>query len=76
MWQPRYYEHTIRNEDDLNEHLDYIHYNPVKHGLTTCPKDWNWSSFHRYVKDGIYPIDWCCGNEPPPIISLNEQNME
>jgi putative transposase len=48
----------IRDEKDMENHLNYIHFNPVKHGLVTRPVDWEWSSFHRYVKDGVYEQDW------------------
>lgn len=58
IWQRRYWEHTIRDENDLHRHLDYIHYNPVKHGLVKNVKDWEWSSFHRYVRMGWYDADW------------------
>jgi putative transposase len=58
IWQRRFWEHVIINEVDLNHHLDYIHYNPVKHGLVEKPVDWPWSSFHRYVQEGYYPPDW------------------
>ena len=58
VWQPRFIEHTIRDETDLHHHADYIHYNPVKHGHVHRPKDWPWSSFHRYVHSGDYSEDW------------------
>ena len=58
VWQRRFWEHQIRNEADFDQHVDYIHYNPVKHGLVDAPRDWPYSSFHRYVKDGTYPADW------------------
>ena len=58
VWQRRYWEHTMRNEEDYASHLDYIHFNPVKHGYVTRVKDWPYSSFHRWVKLGIYPEDW------------------
>lgn len=58
IWQRRYWEHTFYDEDDLNAHIDYIHINPMKHGLVKNVVDWPWSSFHRYVKKGIYPSDW------------------
>jgi len=58
VWQHRFWEHMIRDEDDFRFHVDYIHYNPVKHGLVNNVKDWPWSSFHRYVRDGIYSLDW------------------
>lgn len=58
IWQRRYWEHEIRDERDLNAHIDYIHFNPVKHGYVTRVADWPYSSFHRYVADGILPKDW------------------
>ena len=65
VWQPRFFEHTIRDEDDFEKHLDYIHYNPVKHGLVALPSDWPWSSLHRWIRDGGYPADWGCGPTAP-----------
>ena len=50
IWQRRYWEHLIRDQEDFNHHLDYIHINPVKHGLVTAPKDWPYSTFHRWVQ--------------------------
>ena len=58
IWQHRFWEHTIRDENDFQRHMNYIHYNPVKHGLVTTVKDWPYSTFHRCVKQGIYPKDW------------------
>jgi putative transposase len=58
IWQRRFWEHTIRDETDFHRHMDYIHYNPVKHGLVQNVKDWPWSSFHRYVKLGWYELNW------------------
>jgi len=58
IWQRRYWEHLIRDENDYRRHLDYIHFNPVKHGLVTAVKDWPYSSFHRLVRGGVYPEDW------------------
>ena len=58
IWQRRYWEHQIRDEDDFARHVDYIHCNPVKHGYVSAPRDWPHSSFHRYVRDGILPADW------------------
>ena len=58
LWQRRFWEHLIHDEADYNRHLDYIHYNPVKHGLCSQVKDWQYSSFHRYVVRGVYPVDW------------------
>jgi len=62
IWQRRYWEHRIRNQGDFNKHVDYIYYNPVKHGLCSRPVDWPYSTFHRYVKEGLYPADWAVQN--------------
>ena len=65
VWQRRYWEHTIRDEGDFAAHTDYIHFNPVKHGLVAHPADWPYSSFHHYVAKGIYPASWAgSGREP------------
>ena len=58
IWQRRFWEHTIRDELDYEAHVDYVHINPVKHGLVACVKDWPYSSFHTYVAKGIYASDW------------------
>jgi putative transposase len=58
IWQRRYWERTIRDESDFARHVDYIHINPVKHGLVTRVRDWPHSSFHRMVRFGVYPDDW------------------
>ena len=58
IWQRRYWEHAIRDERDFERHVDYIHYNPVKHRLVTRVADWPFSSFHRYVAQGLLPGDW------------------
>src|SRR5262245_59185089 len=58
LWQRRYWEHAIRNDSDLARHVDYIHFNPVKHGYVTQVRDWPHSSFHRYVTRGILARDW------------------
>ena len=58
IWQRRYWEHTIRDENDFARHIDYVHINPVKHGLVSRVRDWPYSSFHRMVKLGLYPEDW------------------
>lgn len=59
FWQRRFWEHCIRGEADLERHLNYIHFNPVKHGLVRRVVDWPHSTFHRYVKKGVYAPDWC-----------------
>jgi putative transposase len=58
IWQRRYWEHTLRDETDFTRHVDYIHFNPVKHGHVRRVQDWPHSSFHRMVRLGIYPLDW------------------
>ena len=58
VWQPRYWEHRIRDEEDYFRYRDYIHMNPVKHGLAENPGDWPWSSFHRHVSEGWLDPDW------------------
>jgi len=58
VWQRRFWEHTVRDEKDLQAHTDYIHYNPVKHSLVTRVCDWPYSSFHRFVRLGWLSPDW------------------
>jgi putative transposase len=58
IWQRRFYEHMIRNENDMERHADYIHFNPVKHGLVERVAAWPHSTFHRYVRNGVYAEDW------------------
>jgi len=58
IWQRRFWEHAIRDEKDFQNHFDYIHYNPMKHGLVRRVRAWPYSTFHRYVRQGIYPEDW------------------
>ena len=58
IWQRRFWEHTIRDERDYAAHVDYVHINPLKHGLVQRIADWPYSTFHRYVAAGIYPSDW------------------
>jgi len=63
IWQRRFWEHVIRDEEDFARHLDYIHFNPVKHGFVERAADWPWSSFHRYVRQGWYEVGWGDGRE-------------
>jgi putative transposase len=58
IWQRRHWEHTLRDERDFSRHLDYIHFNPVKHELVTRVENWPYSSFHRMVRLGVYAKDW------------------
>ncbi|HEY2784128.1 MAG TPA: transposase [Fimbriiglobus sp.] len=67
VWQRRFWEHTIEDEDELKRCIDYIHWNPVKHGLVARVADWPWSSFHRYVDMGEYNRDWGTGRVVPDI---------
>ena len=60
IWQRRFWEHSIIDDNDLHRHIDYIHYNPVKHGLVNCPKDYPYSSFHNYIKKQMYDNNWAC----------------
>lgn len=63
IWQRRYWEHLIRNEKDFEQHLHYIHWNPVKHGWVENVQDWQYSSFHNYVQQGVYSNDWTMQEE-------------
>ena len=67
IWHRRYWEHTLRDGGDYASHVDYIHYNPVKHGHAGRVLDWPHSSFHRFVREGILPCDW--GGEVEPRIA-------
>ena len=71
-WQRRFWEHTIRNERDLTTHINYIHYNPVKHGLVSTVREWPYSSFHRYVERGLIEPDWGENLSFMPVESFGE----
>ncbi len=58
LWQRRFWEHQIRDDDDYENHMNYLHYNPVKHGLVKKVLDWPYSTFHRYVRKGVYDKNW------------------
>ena len=62
IWQPRYWEHTIRDNEDFYHHVNYIHYNPVKHGIVSSIAQWPHSSFHWYVRHNMLPHNWCVDN--------------
>jgi putative transposase len=66
IWQRRFWEHQIRNEDDLQRHLDYVHINPVKHGYVTRASDWPFSSIRRYIRQHVITPDWACS---PDIVA-------
>jgi putative transposase len=59
--QRKYWEHYLRDELDYERHVEYCHYNPVKHGLIGCPHLWPYSTFHRDVRRGLFSVDWACG---------------
>jgi putative transposase len=71
LWQPKFWDHVIRNDNDFNIHLDYIHWNPVKHGLVNDPGKWEYSSFQKWVGEGLYPEEWGELKEPRSIRNLN-----
>lgn len=76
VWQRRFWEHLVRDQEDFNRILDYIHYNPVKHGLCACPHGWPYSSFRRWVAAGGYEADWGCScdgqkSKPPDFSNLD-----
>ena len=60
VWQRRFWEHTLRDENDYARHFDYLHYNPVKHGYVERIRDWQYSTFHRWVKQDVYDLNWGC----------------
>ncbi len=69
VWQRRFWEHLIRDEEDWRRHVEYIHYNPVKHGLARRPADWPWSSFARAVARGWHEVGWGA-SEPEAIVGM------
>jgi len=71
IWQRRYHEHTIRDEEDLYNHCDYIHYNPVKHGLVQNAKDWEYSTFDKFVKRGNYDLNWGSIEDIKNVVELD-----
>ena len=77
IWQPRYWEHTIEDEQDFDRHFDYVHYNPVKHGHVACAREWRASSFRRWVRAGVYEAYWECTKHGPLVFDdLDETAME
>lgn len=63
LWQSRYWEHCIRDDEDLRRHVDYCHFNPVKHGYVDRPGKWPYSSIHRYVREGVIDSSWSVAPE-------------
>jgi putative transposase len=68
IWQRRFWEHAIHDERDYASHMDYLHFNPVKHGYARRVADWPYSSFHRCVGKGIYPLDWGGADEGSGVV--------
>lgn len=76
VWQRRFWEHTIRDERDLEHHLNYLHFNPVKHGLCECPHAWAASSFHKWVERNAYAPDWCCACHGQKFVRPYPQELD
>jgi len=81
VWQVRFWEHEIRDERDMKAHFDYIHFNPVRHGLAHCPHAWPYSTFSKWVAQGEYSRDWSCACDgrpvkPPAFDRLPLEHME
>jgi putative transposase len=72
IWQRRFWEHCIRDDRDYEAHMDYIHFNPVKHGLVERVSDWPFSTFHRHVAAGTYPPDWAAVPEAGIRLAVGE----
>jgi putative transposase len=70
VWQRRFWDHIIRDEDDLHRHMDYIHYNPVRHAYVQRPVDYPWSSLGEYVKRGKYSKQWGAKREPENLAEM------
>jgi putative transposase len=74
LWQRRFWEHTIRDAGNFERHVDYIHFNPVKHRLVSRVRDWPFSSFHRFVRQGLLPEDWA-GDQGQDYASFGERRL-
>ena len=71
VWQRRFWEHTVKDEEELSAYLDYIHYNPVKHRWASCPHAWKASSFRQWVARGLYDVSWgCCCQGRDGVVAL------
>ncbi len=73
IWQRRFWEHLIRDETDFERHVDYIHYNPVKHGYVKRAVDWEFSTIHTFIKKGFLTADWGCANDSTSKQSFGER---
>ncbi len=74
IWQRRFWEHLVRDEEDWRQHLNYIHYNPVWHELVAAPVDWRQSTFRRWVRAGVYDRDW--GRSDGPAIRFDGLDLD
>lgn len=74
IWQRRFWEHAIRDADDYARHMDYVHFNPVKHGLVSHPAAWPYSSLHKCVRMGLYPADWGADGSAPDDVPAGERD--
>lgn len=72
VWQKRFWEHRIRDEEDFIRHVNYIHFNPVKHGHARCPHERRYSSFARWVEEGYYGKDWLCNCSSQRLVVMKE----
>ncbi len=72
IWQRRYWEHLIRDGQDYERHINYIHYNPVKHGYVKKPVDWPYSSIHKFISEQILDVGWTCNEEDMDIKEFGE----
>jgi putative transposase len=71
VWQPKFWEHAIRDERDFDRYVEYIHFNPVHHGVAKCPHAWRLSTFDRWVREQSYPADWACSCDPQVDVRLD-----
>ena len=76
VWQRRFWEHTLRDERDYARHFDYLHYNPVRHGLADCPRAWPYSTFHRWVEQDVYDPAWGCAVDEPLDLPIWRTRLE
>ncbi len=76
LWQRRFWEHTVRDDADFARHVDYVHFNPVKHGLAASAADWPYSSFRRAVARGCYPVTWALRDEDAGDFGEGEASAE
>lgn len=72
IWQRRFWEHQIRDDNDFERHVDYVHWNPVKHGLAARASDWPYSTFHRFARNGVYSLNWGLGHVHIPDMAAGE----